>query len=227
MTDAYGNTIERLMPEEPYHLTLTDQNCTVLKTFDLILNCPSLPCQYNLLVSNLTNPYETIEELPDFAYSWSFEPTNKTLTLAYEDTAAQISSVYLYVYNKSINADDVITCTNASTASTNALTCNLSSYNSGTFIARMDANTMTKTFQRYYNFAINAAKSVFGKETLIWSALLLITLFFVGIWNPVVALTLLFLGLILVSVIGFVAIQWVALVFIGVVIIIVIIKVRT
>ena len=229
MTDAYGNVVERLIPDEVYRITIYDENCTQTKQEILNLICSELPCTYDLTITNLTNPFETLEELPNFAYSWDFDKTTKILTLGYDDQGNQSDQVILTLYNKSINGDDTLICTNSSVLSTDSLTCNLTNYSSGTFIAYMNVDPANTSIilTRWYNFGINQAKQIFGNETLIWSALIIITLFFVGIWNPVVAVTLAFVGVIITALVGFMALQWVAFILIAVVFIIIIIKLKS
>lgn len=228
-TDDFGQTVERIIEDNKIRIIAYNDNCIKMKEWTFILMCKEIPCTYDLTLSNLTNPFETIENIPNVAYSWNWDKESKILTLAWEDqnNPEIVQSINLKVYKRNVASDDELIFSNTVYTADGNIECNLSNYSSGDFIAKATIETSSTTFTRWYNFATMRAKEVFGKETIFLSVLLLIVLFFVGIWNPVVAIVLLLIGLVFLGIFGFVALNWLMFVLTGVVGIIIIIKLKT
>ncbi len=229
-TDAFGLAVERLLEDYTYRIEVYDHNCNFVREWVFNLVCKEYPCIFELSVSNVTSPYERIEELKDFIYSWNWDKQNKILTLAWEDknNPTKVESIKLLVFKRKLTREDTLVCENLSLASGGTLVCNLSNFASGNFLAKVIVKTKDgKTFERWYNFAITTAKEIFGKDGLILSLLIILSLFFVGIWNPVVAITLSVVGIILVSILGLASLPFIFVILIITIAIIIIIKIKT
>ena len=231
MTDSNGNAMERLIPDADYRITVYDgDTCGVLKTYEMLLVCKSLPCEYTFSISNVTNPYETIEELDDFIYSLEWDKDTKIVTGGYDATELNTTfeSFTMKTFLKQPTGNTLI-CTNLSSSLSDSLTCNISNYTSGNFISYIYIEVSgQETFIRYLSHDITGYfTEQIGTDGLIWGLLIILALFLVGIYNPAVAIGLGIVGIIITSIIGFIAISWLFFVCVAVIGIILIIKLKT
>jgi len=84
-----------------------------------------------------------------------------------------------------------------------------------------------KVYTLTYTFDMSNAPETFGKEGLIWGILLLVVLFFAFIFNPVAAIFMTVIGIIVLAIIGLAALPWLFIVLIIVIASIIIIKLKT
>lgn len=227
-TDNYGNAVARLVADEQYVINVyNDDDCGLEQSLAITLICPSLPCEYTISLSEEQDPFETLDVPFGFSYSFDFDSSTKILTLDYSYTGDELSKVDLNVYRRSIEGDSSV-CTKTSYSDEDILTCNVSTYNSGTFIAYMDITTIDQnTIRIPFSFDLFEGKEIFGTDGLLWALLIVLVLFFAGIWNPAVAVGLAFVGLLLVAILGLASLPWLFIVLIGIIAIIIIIKLKT
>lgn len=228
LSDSYGNIVGRLIEDKLYRIIIKDSLCNTLKEIQVTMTCQSLPCTYDIVITETSEPYYYVKELDDFSYSFDYDTATKIVTLDFEDGASQTSSVVFVTYYRSVGSSDTEVCTDTSYSYSDSLSCNVSAYDSGSFISYMYVyKTDGDVFVRTYTFDILPAKDIFGKDGLLWGILLIVVLFFAGIWNPVVAVVFAIVGLIILGITGIVALPWLFFALIITVAVIVIIKLKS
>jgi hypothetical protein len=105
-----------------------------------------------------------------------------------------------------------IICSNSTTGASGTLQCNVSLL-SGTFIANAYGTFNGKKYLiDTVSASINNAWKTFGKEGMFWAIIFLISLAMVGIWNPAVSIGMILVGTVIVSLLGIIALPWIALI---------------
>ena len=224
-TDKFGQFTERLIPDTKYRFrAYSSKTCEMEKEWIIFLICKETPCTYDLSISETGKPYEILEDIDGFSYSFNYDKENKILLFGYDYTKNETFKIEFYVIKKSPEKEEKF-CENVSFEKSGGFSCNLSNFTSGSFTAYAIVTAGSKKKTVYYNFDLY--ETSFGKEGLIWSALIILVLFLIGIWNPTVAIGGAILGILAVSLFGFASLPYLFIIFIIAIAIIIIIKLKT
>jgi len=224
-TDRFGQFVEKLIPEKKYRLKAYNPNWELEKEWYIFIICKEVPCVYDLVISETGKPYEPLEEIEGFSYSWNFERETKTLMFGYNyDGNQTFKKITFYVIKKSPEKEEKF-CEELLLENSGGAQCNLSNFTSGSFTGYAIVEIGQKKKVLFYNFDL--LKKELGLEGLIWALLIILLLFFIGIWNPVAAICGAVLGIIIVSIMGVASLPYIFILLIITLVIVIIIKLKT
>lgn len=230
-TDDNGQTAIRLFEENWYHIVV-HKNGTILKTIELYPKCQVLPCEFEINLAEVTNPFEALQDLPGVTYAFQYDKNTSIEKVGYTDENGLVALATLEVYQKQYDSEDILICSQSSNLSAFTLQCNLSNYTSASINDEFTAKfTIIRTDGtssiRYDNIKTSSVAQTLGIEMVFWAALLVLALFFIGIWNPIVALCMAGIGIFFFAYFGLIALSITSIIMLIVVIGIYIYKSRT
>jgi hypothetical protein len=192
ISDGNGQTVMYVAQNSvDYRVALYYPNGTLLKLADPSrFTCSGTPCTYTLRISSVGN------YLSDFGvqHSLAFNNTTKMFTFTWNDPSATTQRMNLSV-NRIDGDADYNVCNSSMAAVTEVLSCNISTYTTGTFsaVAYRSASPESPIDALMETLTSTIFK---GQMGLFVSFLLMIVLVFVGIYSPIAAVLLSVLSLI-------------------------------
>ncbi|MEM2175192.1 MAG: hypothetical protein QXI58_06190, partial [Candidatus Micrarchaeia archaeon] len=224
--DVYGSIVKNILEDKKYKIVVIDyNNCKKVAEKEMLISCKSIPCLFNIIASKTGSFFEILQDY-GLKYSWSYDKENKLLKFEYDATNFEggLKEFKLTVYHRNVKENELV-CERKSSSVTDYFECNvtgfLSEYEGIYEASSLDGKIVTGKIY----FSEN--EKIFGIDSLIYGAIIIIGLFFVGIFNPTVAITMSIIGLIALSVFGFIALPYIAIILIISIAIIIIIKVKS
>lgn len=184
-TDENGNFVEYLEIDKSYSFSFT-RNSQSFGTLFRSATCTALPCEMELVLedtigSSFSGYYNEFAQ--NIAYNLSFNPTNKMVTLVYNDLTGLAQYVRLEVLNLRTNETSLLICNSTLYSTAGTMTCNCSNY-SGDFRANAYISRSPELFISYIDFFVSTVTSVLRSNGLI-VALLMIILVVCAFWADV------------------------------------------
>jgi hypothetical protein len=228
-TDYEGKGVTFLRVNEIYYRFIIEKNFVVLReTEPTIITCTAGGCPPYPVTLSISEqmPAKYFLYLGKVAYSCQLNEETNILKCTVDDTSQLMQKARLLVEQKGALKFDTL-CDNICESSACTLTC--------------DLGNRTNKLYRYLLFAYFSEPPVvleqkildyltgiifWGSQGLLMGFILVSTLFFVGIWNPVVAMIFAFLGIIVGYVLGMIPVSAFSLVGLGLAIGILIYKMR-
>jgi hypothetical protein len=228
-TDYEGKGVTFLRVNEIYYRFIIEKNFVVLReTQPTIITCTTGGCPpYPVTLSiSEQQPAKYFQYLGKIAYSCQLNEETNVLRCTVDDTSQLMQKARLLVEQKGALKFDTL-CDNICESSACTLTC--------------DLGNRTNKLYRYQLFAYFSEPPIileqgvldyltgiifWGSQGLLIGFFLVSTLFFVGIWNPVVAMIFAFLGIIVGYAMGMIPVSVSSLIGLGLAIGILIYKMR-
>lgn len=189
-TDTQGKMIIHATTEDVFYKFLfEDGNGTVLdETAPMKFYCiAGTECLYSFIISDEPeSPFSPVNGLPGVSYSLVYNNATDNVRFTWSDSTGTTQQGRLLVLQQNTMNSTTI-CDDILIANAGTLTCSLASYNGSFYyygyIKRspqklIDWGTITKTI----------AGTIFGVEGVFWALIILVTVFLIGIWHPVVSM---------------------------------------
>lgn len=198
-TDEYGQFVGRFIEHTvKYRFTFKDSNNDVKKTTsDMTLFCRSAYCSLPFVIEDTTDDTERFENVTDYDWTFIFNNATNVFTYTWVDVSGITATNRLEVKRYLINGSSYV-CNSTSSASSGTLTCN---------VGNSRASYQAQVFRRigigderrigFLSIKVGDPFATFGKEGMIWSFFLLMTLIAVGYWKPPVGIVLYLVGIVL------------------------------
>ena len=188
------------------------------------ITCEVLPCTITLTLPGDTE-IGLFRNLTDFDYTLVYSKATETFTYNYidSDVNAQGGRLRVLKYDAG-NATILEICNVSNAGSSSALSCDISAYTNGTYVAYAYNNRLGKLNELVDTLVISKVRDIVGEiglDGVLWSVFLIIGIVMIGLIKPVVAVMLALFGLIAISWIGIISIPPLAIsaiVFVGVII---------
>lgn len=225
-TDKTGRFVEYLEEDKDYRYIVVQNNVT-LGSVEKTALCPTSPCEdYIQLPLSDVNIWDILDEYiaSNVNYDLSYNKTTDLITLDFVDTTGTAQYIRLKVEKLLFNQTSSSICDSSLYATAGSITCNLSGYTGDFKATGYISRSPEKPFIWDY-FTKNIAD--FGATGLIIAFFIIVTIGFVGLFNPVVAMALLIVGLIFIFIMDLAPIGLTSLIALVVLFVIVIIKLRT
>jgi len=228
-TDFEGKGVTFLRVNEIYYRFIIEKNYVVLsETRPTIITCTAGGCPpYSLTLSVSEQvPALYFKYAGKIAYYCTINEETNILRCTVDDTSQLMQKARLVVEEKGALKFDVI-CDNVCESSACTLTCDLGNRTNKVYRYTLYAyfseppRVLEQSLLDY-----KVAIMFWGMQGLILAFILTGTLFFVGIWNPVVAMILAFFGILLGYLLGMVPVSISSLIGLGIAIAILIYKMR-
>jgi hypothetical protein len=181
----------------PYRILVYDTNNNLLNTYnDFIISSTSIAVGTTTIYPDYGGRFGLVSS------SCSYDNNTKIVSCSYDDPNNYLTSITFIVREMLFTGERII-CNETSEAHSGAFTCDLS-----------DIAPSSNGYEYYLIGSMNpdspmswgvirpTAQQIFGAGGLIYTALIIMTLFFVGIWKPVVGIVAAFAGLLLSSFMG-------------------------
>jgi len=143
--------------------------------------------------------------------SLTYNNDTKTITAVYNYSGSQIVDVTLDVYERRNENDTWICSETAYNVQSGVINCYYGNNTGGRYIATLSVGSqgsLMATNSLEIDLTSTLIKDLMGGDGLWITALMVLTLFFVGLWKPEVSIILGVLGLFLAWTIGFIYLSW-------------------
>ena len=195
-TDLFGQITSKLVENDvKYKIMIYNNNNNLVKeTGDISIACRSSICVIPFVIEDTTDDFDRFENITSYEYSLNFDNATKIFTFTWNDNTGNSPTHRLEVKRRLFNGTTTV-CDTSSTALAGSLTCavgdSTASYQAQAF------RTVDSIERRIavVNIKVGSAAQIFGREGLFWSFILLFTLIIVGMFSPVVGITLYLVGL--------------------------------
>jgi len=189
-------------------------------------SCQQAPCTIRIQLEALEEEIPTIFA-ENVVYTLDFNSTSKEVVFTFEDITglAQYFRLKVLAGNETTD-DEIIICNNQAFTNVGALTCNLSDY-AGDFSYYAYISRSPEKLIDFGKGLIAVLKDVFGDLGVLMALLIIITVAFVGVWNPTVGVALTVFAVFMMKYLGFVALGWTTVILIVIMGIILITKIKT
>ena len=206
-TDEFGQFSARLIEDEvKYKFAFYNSNNVLQKiTGDTSILCRTTYCVIPFVIEDTTDDFQKFENITDFEYTLSYDDATKTFTYTWNDLTGDIITSRLLVQKFSLNGTETI-CNTSSYAVSSSIDCVVgsdpASYTATAF-RKVSGESEKKV--AVLSKKVGDTSSIYGKEGLFWSFILLFTLIAIGSFNPTVGVLLYLLGFIGLGVMGIVS----------------------
>jgi hypothetical protein len=148
-------------------------------------------------------PWEDYTDNENITTNLSFNEDTKIVSFTYIEGTEEVTSGRLLVLKRyANNATEIIICNSSSGLSASTLTCNLSAYDDGTFVAHGYVN---EVIEEIINFAINKeARDIMGKTGLFVGLFIILVAGLTMLWNPTAGVIAVNVAVIATNLIGFI-----------------------
>jgi len=185
-TDEYGQFVAKLIEnEEKYKFTFRDPNGKIVKeTNDMTIACRASICVLPFIIEDTTDDFEEFKNISNYDWSLDFNNNTNIFTFTWNDASSESATNWLKVERILWNGTTTI-CNTTSTASSGSLI-----YNVGDQEANYNAQVFRKigsgAWRRISVLSIKVGNifATYGKEGLIWSFFLLMTMLVLGYYYP-------------------------------------------
>lgn len=199
VTDIYGQFVSQLVENTiKYRFIFKNESGSVVKTTgDLTIACRATICVLPFVIEDTGDDFDRFENVTDYDWSFSFNNITNVFTFIWNDISGVSATNRIEVKRRLWNGTTIV-CNNTSTATSGTLTCDVGS---------QKASYQAQVFRRVGSgserriAAISASVGTdwrtFGREGLIWSFFLLMTMIAVGYWKPIIGIGLYLIGIII------------------------------
>lgn len=199
-TDEYGQFIARLIEPNTvkYQFEFLDEDNNILKrTQDMTIACRTTICTLPFIIEDSADDFERFKNDTEYDWTFSFSNTTNIYTFTWNDISLKSVRSRLLVKKILWNATTII-CNSSSTSVSGQLTCDVGGTRAS-YQAQVFRRLLNEDERRigFLNNKIGDITSTFGKEGLIWSFFLLMTMISIGYWKPPVGIGLYLFGIIL------------------------------
>jgi len=166
-----------------YRYIIEDENGDVVFTSaDTRPFCETSSCElFFYTQEDKTNPFEPFENITGLSYSLTYANLTKLFTYTWTDTTGDVTNARLLVTNMSSTSSNVVCDVNTSAAS-GTLTCNLTTSGFGDFRADAFVSNPSETLVTRILVSVVDYFETFGDEGVFLTALLVLSLFMIGVW---------------------------------------------
>ena len=227
-SDEDGEFIEYLDLDEKYRFAIVKDG---LSYGSLVkqASCDEAPCELTLQVETAEADtwqgyYDVFAK--DVATTLKYDDTEKVVTYNFNDLTGLANYFVLTVSKMAYNQTGETICNNTLYSTSGSLTCNMSGQE-GDFQATGYISRSPPKITNYITFIISSLKNIFGPSGLFVSLLIIITVAFVGTWNPAVGVMLVAFAVLMMKILGFAAMNYTTVMIIFIIAIILIIKMKT
>jgi len=198
-TDYEGKGVTFLRVNEIYYRFIIEKNFVVLReTEPTIITCTAGGCPPYPVTLSVTEqkPAKYFQYLGKIAYACTLNEETNILRCTVDDTSQLMQKARLLVEQKGALKFDVL-CDNICESSACTLTCDLGNRTNKVYRYQLLAYFSEPPVILEQNILDYMTGIIFwGSQGLLIGFILTSTLFFVGIWNPVVAIVFAFLGIV-------------------------------
>jgi len=228
-SDDVGEFVEYLDLDKKYRFSIVKDGIsygTIIK----VANCEEAPCEITLQLETAEVDlwqgfYDTFAQ--NIAYSLVFNSTSKNVTFTFNDLTGLAQYFRLEVYEISYNQTGAVVCNKTLYTTAGTLTCDLSAYTSGDFIANAYVSRSPENFVNYILIAIQAIADILGMTGIFVAFIIIVTVGLVGAWNPAVGVALVAFSVFMMRILGFAAFGYTTIILIFIIAIILIMKMKT
>lgn len=209
LTDELGEFIEYLDLDQPYRYTVI-KNGQVIGVIDKTALCAQAPCEQTLEIGeSIANINDAFDEFyaENVLYSLNFNSTTNIVSFIFTDTTGLANYFRLQVDQVLTNDTSNIICNSELAAPSGTINCNVTGYQ-GEFRASGYVSRSPEKLVDFINFVVSQVSQIFGGISIWLSLLVVVTLVFVGVWNPVVMVILIPIALIILKLMQFVPFGW-------------------
>jgi hypothetical protein len=228
ITDENGVFIEWLDLDTQY-MYVVSKDGVVLGSQVLTSRCTATPCLLEIDIGAVTvddwKPFDDVYA-KNVMYTLNYNKTSDIVTYTFVDTLGTSQHATLIVERTMYNQSDLIICNTSVDGVSGGMTCNVSNYE-GEFRATAYCGRSPDKIVDFITFVKNLFSGTMETEGLLVQMLIVITIAFVGIWNPAVGIVMTVAAIILSNFLGFTVMTPTVLILIVVLAVIIIIKIRT
>jgi len=199
-TDIYGQGVGRLIENDvKYNFIIKDENNVIKKETEILsvaCRSTSLTCVLPFVIEDTTDYTERFFNQTDFEWDFTFSNDTNRFTFTWNDLTGDFATNRLFVQRRLFNGTTTV-CNITSSATFGSLICDVGD-SKARYVAQVFRDLLGHSEDRIAVINTNVGEifGTFGKEGLMWGFILLFTLVGVGAFNPSVAVTLYFVGLI-------------------------------
>lgn len=220
-TDIGGSTVGHFEAEtEDYKIIISSNNTVLFQSEAQKIFCRDTPCTLTFQIGSIaTTEWIPFGDINGLVWSLNFSNSTQLWTYTFIDTTGAAQSGRLHVYKDNPTSQFTI-CNSTVSSSAGTITCNVTGQ-TGTIYAAAYITQSPEILVYLKSAIIGSLKDVFGFEGLFLSSFILLILAMAGLWNPVVGIFLVTIGMIMMSFIGlasFGSVTLWAIIFIGLII---------
>ena len=203
LTDNTGSTVGNFEAEtEDYKILIEQNNQFIYSGPTQKIFCSVSPCTLTIQTTGQNNSqWVNLGSVSNFTYTLNYSNTTKIWTMTYADTSGHLGSGRFWVYTINGQTGPVTICNVSSVAVSDILTCDLTNQN-GTIYGAVYLSRSPERLVYLDTVVKSLFTSTYGMEGLFLSFLVLLTLGLAGLWNPVVGIVLVVVGMIVLSITG-------------------------
>jgi len=193
-TDYEGKGITYLKANDIYYKYIVEKDGEVLKeTNPTLIICPEgYVCPpYYITLKIITTEASVWDKLENIAYSCEFNNETNVLRCTVTDTQNIVKTAYLKVEEKKAISWETV-CNVSADSSGSTLVCELGNTTNKLYWYWLGVKLTTDETATLYQDYLNFQSSLFawGVSGLVIALVIILTMFFIGIWNPSVAIIL-------------------------------------
>jgi len=203
-SDENGEFIEYLDLDKEYQFIVTE-NGNVLGTIERTALCAEAPCNMVLEVAEvIVDPWQIYDSSigKDVQYTFSYNTTTNILKYTFVDLTGGSNFNRLQVDLLRWNETAFTVCNKNLTATSGSILCNVSAYSGGDFTAKAYISRSPEVLVDIWKFK-DASLAILGEDGIFFTLIMIVTIGFVGIWNPVVGIALLAFSFFIAQIMGF------------------------
>lgn len=227
-TDDFGNSLIKVQEEDvDYRINVEDSNGTqIYSSNPMRIICTSTPCQLEFVTGVAEHMIQKLIDYYNINYNLIWNNNTKYITFDYSDITGLTQSMRLFV-SKITGYGEVTICDDTIEGASGILTCNVGN-NTGEILARVYRVASPESPFATLTISLTDVWQNFGIEGLVWMFMFVVVMFFTGLMvGPPIAAILTFVSIVFMSITGFVYMPVVVLISIGVVVVILVIKMRS
>lgn len=216
-TNFDGETIGHFITEDVDYKFLVYVGSTLaLNTTSTKVICAASPCTITLTLPAVIPSGFVPYTDPDLTVGLDYNYTTNIFTYTYTDTNTDFVQGRLEVRRVNAGLSDVVVCNDTSGNSNAVITCDITSYVNGTYMAKGyisrtgDLNNLVIT--KIISKAMLSAIEIIGSDGVLWSIFLLITIVMLGVYRPALGIVFAVAGTVMLSILGLVQIGIISLV---------------
>lgn len=203
VTDEYGQVVPTLIENDiKYRFTFKDSDGTTVKTTgDMTIACRATICVLPFVIEDTEDDFERFSNDTDLDWTLTFNNNTNIFTFSWNDNTGDVASYRLYVQRILFNGSTLV-CNTSTTANSGSLTCDTSSI-TGSYICRVYRTVSgDESILAVLNAKVGETFKDYGREGLIWTFLLLLTMLAIGSFNPPLGVVLYNVGFIIMGLLG-------------------------
>lgn len=203
ITDSDGQVVTKLIENDAkYKILIYDENDLLKKTITgQVIACKTTPCLQTFVIQDTVDDFSQFDSIENHVFSLTFDNVTNTFVYSWNDNTGDAGvSHRLIVTRDGLNGSTIV-CNETSSTLVSSINCAVGS-TKASYTAQAYRTTTASGETRIFVIAtkVGSIASTFGAEGLIWAFFLLSTLFAIGLFSPVVAITLYTAGLIFLGV---------------------------